>query len=314
MAPDLSSLLLGNSMNIEVEFRGSRLNCSVGTSATLGDLKLLLVDMTSVPVEKQKLLGKTLKLSVPNDTKLANIKQPWRFTLVGTTSDQIDNVQHQIERQAKRSVASARAMNRPKADPQYTFHSLEVLPGLKEQDRAISILERLKSDPGIINVMKTNKWNIGILCEMSPITQPTILGYNMNKGQKISLRLRTDDMQGFRYYSDIRRVLIHELTHMVHGDHSNEFWHLCRQLEIQVNSTQGHSLHGGPEYRGPIDQGESEWDRIERGRYQGGTFVLGGSSELTKERPMREVLAEAAQMRLTEVEKQLEHGCGSSRD
>lgn len=42
-----------------------------------------------------------------------------------------------------------------------------------------------------------------------------ILGYNVNKGQEISLRLRTDDWAGFRYYLSIRRTLVHELTHNV---------------------------------------------------------------------------------------------------
>lgn len=42
-----------------------------------------------------------------------------------------------------------------------------------------------------------------------------ILGYNVNNGQEISLRLRTDDYAGFRKYLAIRRTLVHELTHNV---------------------------------------------------------------------------------------------------
>ena len=42
-----------------------------------------------------------------------------------------------------------------------------------------------------------------------------ILGVNINAGQEISLRLRTDDLRGFRRYDRIRETLIHELAHMV---------------------------------------------------------------------------------------------------
>ena len=42
-----------------------------------------------------------------------------------------------------------------------------------------------------------------------------ILGVNINRGQEISLRLRTDDLKGFRRYESIRQTLCHELAHMV---------------------------------------------------------------------------------------------------
>jgi hypothetical protein len=35
------------------------------------------------------------------------------------------------------------------------------------------------------------------------------------------LRLRTDAYDGFRLYSEVRRVLCHELTHNVWGDHDD---------------------------------------------------------------------------------------------
>ena len=46
-----------------------------------------------------------------------------------------------------------------------------------------------------------------------------ILGVNINAGQEISLRLRTDDLRGFRRYGRIRETLIHELAHMVGCSH-----------------------------------------------------------------------------------------------
>ena len=56
---------------------------------------------------------------------------------------------------------------------------------------------------------------------MAPHEQPHLLGLNVNAGQAIKLRLRTDRYDGFRTYKEVRRVLCHELTHNVWGDHDN---------------------------------------------------------------------------------------------
>lgn len=49
-------------------------------------------------------------------------------------------------------------------------------------------------------------------------------------GQEISLRLRTDDLKGFRRYDRIRETLIHELAHMVWGEHDANFKELNSQV------------------------------------------------------------------------------------
>ena len=64
------------------------------------------------------------------------------------------------------------------------------------------------------------RWSVGKLSEMPPegkvgVSPVCILGVNINAGQEISLRLRTDDLRGFRRYDRIRETLIHELAHMV---------------------------------------------------------------------------------------------------
>lgn len=50
---------------------------------------------------------------------------------------------------------------------------------------------------------------VGLLSEMPPegkvgISPVCVLGVNINAGQEISLRLRTDDLRGFRKYEKIR--------------------------------------------------------------------------------------------------------------
>lgn len=51
-----------------------------------------------------------------------------------------------------------------------------------------------------------------------------------------SLRLRTDDLKGFRRYDRIRETLIHELAHMVHGEHNNAFKEFNSQLRREAEA------------------------------------------------------------------------------
>lgn len=68
--------------------------------------------------------------------------------------------------------------------------------------------------------MHVFRWTVGLLSEMPPegkvgVSAVCVLGVNINAGQEISLRLRTDDLKGFRRYDRIRETLCHELAHMV---------------------------------------------------------------------------------------------------
>ena len=54
------------------------------------------------------------------------------------------------------------------------------------------------------------------------------------KGIRILLRLRTDDLKGFRKILSIRKVLFHELAHNVHSEHDSNFYKLMRQIEREV--------------------------------------------------------------------------------
>ena len=50
--------------------------------------------------------------------------------------------------------------------------------------------------------------------------------HNQNAGEMIVLKLRTDNVKGFRPYHDLINTLIHELTHNVWGPHDQNFWKL----------------------------------------------------------------------------------------
>jgi hypothetical protein len=119
------------------------------------------------------------------------------------------------------------------------FDNIAVLEGLPQSDKARAILEELSEDPGVLAVMEKHRWNVGTLCEMYPegyvgVSDVCVMGLNENKGQRILLRLRTDDLKGFRKILSIRAVLFHELAHNEHGDHDDKFYMLMRQIEREV--------------------------------------------------------------------------------
>lgn len=46
------------------------------------------------------------------------------------------------------------------------------------------------------------------------------------------MRLRTDDLKGFRRYDRIKETLLHELAHMVYGSHDTDFKELNSQVWV----------------------------------------------------------------------------------
>jgi hypothetical protein len=103
----------------------------------------------------------------------------------------------------------------------YKFHRIQSLQHLPSPQRALDLLDRLANDPAIQHIMQEHKFVVGTLTELAPHEHPNLLGLNKNAGEVILLRLRTDAYDGFRLYADIRRVLCHELTHNMWGDHDD---------------------------------------------------------------------------------------------
>lgn len=163
------------------------------------------------------------------------------------------------KRRKKRARAAAMSAWGTKQDSEYRFRSIKAefkytTPTPYDAER---LLERLATDPGIIDIMKTHHFQVGILTEMSPAeaqermqqmepgSEKDLLGYNQNSGEKIVLRLRTDNVKGFRRYSDIINTLIHELTHNVWGPHDHNFWRLFGELKAQYLKFHSFWSHGG---------------------------------------------------------------------
>jgi hypothetical protein len=70
--------------------------------------------------------------------------------------------------------------------------------------------------------MRSHEYSVGLLTELAPHEHPDLLGLNVNAGQSILLRVRTNAYDGFRSYGELRRVLCHELTHNVYGGHGDD--------------------------------------------------------------------------------------------
>jgi|AntRauTorckE5430_2_1112549.scaffolds.fasta_scaffold00180_3 hypothetical protein len=204
----------------------------------------------------------------------------------------------------------------------YGFGCTETLPMLPEQAKAKQILTSLANDPGIKACMEAHKWNVGCLAEMYPEgkvgeSEVCIMGLNQNKGQKILLRLRTDDLNGFRKILSIRKVLFHELAHNVHSAHDGEFFKLMRKVERECNeldwTKDGNTLGG----IGGHSSNYLEDTLRDPLPYEGGTYRLGGDDGETKYPPSssqplsaRELAARAAVMRLSEEEEEIQEACG----
>lgn len=109
--------------------------------------------------------------------------------------------------------------------------------------QAMQLLEKLATDPGIAAIMKERELVVGTLGEMDPIDdrimQKTensggcLLGYNTNHGLRIDIKLRTDDLSGFRQYPELASTLIHELSHNWVGEHNLLFWTNYAQMRAE---------------------------------------------------------------------------------
>jgi len=199
---------------------------------------------------------------------------------------------------------------------QYRFRDLKALPHLPNPTEALAHLRKLSEDPAVKHVMQKHKFSVGLLTELAPHDHPELLGLNENAGQAIKLRLRTDRYDGFRTYNEVRRVLCHELTHNVWGDHDENFKSLNSNLnrevaEFERSTKEGtHHLYGGPGYA-DLYQPSAELEAESQ------AYVLGGSSlgttssanESPEERRRR--LLEATMNRLRREEEEIEHSCGT---
>lgn len=203
------------------------------------------------------------------------------------------------------------------------FHSLQVHPATSPNSplhsKIHNYLVRLSTDPAIVHVCSLHSYQIGILTELLPHEHPNLLGLNENNGQRISLRIRTDDYEskGLRDYRTTRRVLIHELAHIEVNDHPVEFKELNSLLNKEVM-----------EYEESVSlnchsflERDSFYEPMQDVSVDKGQTLAGGKTDQHKQRESNENyereerrirMLRAALRRVEEQESAIEVGCGTS--
>jgi hypothetical protein len=118
------------------------------------------------------------------------------------------------------------------------------------------LLERLATDPGIVAILRSRELVVGTLGEMDPVDDRImqkmqqggggcLLGYNTNHGLRIDVKLRTDDLSGFRPYRELASTLIHELSHNWVGEHDALFWTNYGQMRVEYLWRHARLMRGG---------------------------------------------------------------------
>jgi hypothetical protein len=294
---------------------------------TVGGLKAKLAEETGYTTLKLIYAGKVLKddlaliSSIPGGVN-AKLSLVGSNPLAHPTTVNVNErrvVDDLTDRDNDGGRQSAPGSKRVTSYSAYRFHAIQTLPGLPMEEKARGILEELASDPGVLAVMEKFKWSVGALCELYPegyvgVSDVCVMGLNENKGQRILLRLRTDDMKGFRKILTIKKVLCHEMAHNVHGDHDSSFYVLMRQIERDVvaldwRNSKGRTMDGATQPDRYISASKPSAKGPEVHRLGGDP----GSEFLQHLLPPRLLAGTAAILRLTAEEKEVEDKCGSTR-
>ncbi|KAJ2724851.1 hypothetical protein GGI07_001704 [Coemansia sp. Benny D115] len=279
--------------SFKISYKGASVDFASANDETLGELRERISETFGVAPQNQKLLLRGL---LADNAQLVRSLVPpnSRIVLVGTASKELDQLHEHIDKreEGRRNHARFRATSLDvqktgsirgdlSQDTQYTFHAFETLPNLNNRQAALSMLQRLEKDEGVRQIMRKREYSVGVLRELHP-NERTILGYNRNRGEVIALRLRTDDLEGFRSYESVREVLMHELAHMVWDEHDERFHSLnrehCREV-IQLNWTlRGQSVGGSRGQRYYEPPREEDAVHVDGGSLKADGFVLGGKA------------------------------------
>ena len=222
-------------------------------------LRNRLQKLTGVLPENQRILHRGQRIDVDGNTiwckqrvyeKALKTGKSIKLLLVGSKSDDIKTVSRGtdvrmrndlpgVDQPLVTAASSSRLLRRNLRPRKFGFQRITSIPHFPEPEKAVDFLERLANDNGVVKIMEKHRWNVGHLTELPPdgqvgVSEVCLMGLNKNHGQEILLRLRTDDLKGFRKYEYVRKVLLHELAHNEWGDHDNNFKILNSQLNREV--------------------------------------------------------------------------------
>jgi DNA-dependent metalloprotease WSS1 len=188
--------------------------------------------------------------------------------------------------------------------------------------RAPEALHTLRKIASLVKpVMRQRNWRVSVLCEFYP-EEPNLLGLNINRGQKICIRLRyPGDERQFLPVEDVVDTMLHELCHNVHGPHDEHFHALWNQLrdEHEALVRKGYTGEGflseGKKLGGSGYLPMHEARRRARAAAEKRKALTVGSGQKLGGAPVmrgmdiRKVIADAAQRRITVTK-----GCASGTD
>lgn len=102
---------------------------------------------------------------------------------------------------------------------------------LQSRPREAEALQLLKKIGHLVTpIMQQRGWKVGVLREIFSTTEH-LLGYNLDKGAKIFIRLRkSTDESEFLDVEYLVSTMLHELAHIVYEGHGMDHWVLCNQL------------------------------------------------------------------------------------
>ncbi|KAI3992572.1 hypothetical protein MKX01_020864 [Papaver californicum] len=260
-----------NMVNIFVVWRGKKLCVETNSKSTMKEFGQKLQELTNVKSDTMRLLvpkssNKGSSLLVPFSDEHSSLRLQDSSILEGKSIRMMGVFENEIEEvsqngtkadlriagfdEEKKRLRERRAYrtNTKLKLPQgnYIFSDFRTLqiPGIElnpPASEALKRMHRLAADPGIVAIMNKHRWHVGIMTELAPvgyvgISPKCLLGFNKNQGEEISLRLRTDDLKGFRKYESIKKTLLHELAHMLHSEHDANFYALIKQLNEEAAS------------------------------------------------------------------------------
>ncbi|KAF4975233.1 hypothetical protein FZEAL_7940 [Fusarium zealandicum] len=187
--------------------------------------------------------------------------------------------------------------------------------------RASDALVTLKKVASLVKpIMRARNWKARELAEFYP-EQANLLGLNVNRGQKICLRLRhAGDRNQFMSIENVVDTMLHELAHIVHDAHNSKFHALWDQLRDEHQGlvmkgytgegflSEGQRLGGSRMPAREARRLAREAAEKRRARPSTGTGKrLGGAAPRPGE-DIRRVIAEAAERRIRTMK-----GCGTDK-
>lgn len=209
---------------------------------------------------------------------------------------------------------SATKAEPPRPSPVSRIDKIASLKRYPDKDYALDLLHQMAR--AVAPIIHEYKFKVGTLCEMYP-KNACLLGLNVNRGQKILVRLRPPhNDRTFYPMSDLIGTLLHELTHNVHGPHDARFYALLDELRRKYETgaflpkdyvCEENTLGAGFQapWATPQSMRQKRLEALSKGTFKAEARRLGGKAPPLGD--LRKAMLEAAERRLKDA-KWCSHG------